>query len=250
MSITDSDHFGKKYNKLTVLGYDKMMRGSKGNVSHHWKVLCDCGTETSKNRAKILSGHTKSCGCEKYKGDKITIYNSKLRNIGKKFHEWTVLEITKRKSSKWRCRCSCGVEKLVEDRALFIGASKSCGCKRPKREQVYNWNPQLTDEQRLKGRDFREYQIWRKSVFERDNYTCEISGEKGGRLAAHHLISWSSNEDLRLELSNGVTVSENLHREFHKTYGYSNNTREQFEEFKSNYDCFNHSTNSSGRSLS
>lgn len=72
---------------------------------------------------------------------------------------------------------------------------------------------------------------WRKSVYMRDNYTCQKCWEKGGRLHAHHILNFKTNEELRTELYNGITLCEKDHKAFHKTYGLKNNTREQLIEF-------------------
>ena len=44
---------------------------------------------------------------------------------GQRFGEWEVLEYYK--NSKWLCRCSCGIEKLVSAYSLIHGKSRSCG---------------------------------------------------------------------------------------------------------------------------
>ena len=83
-----------------------------------------------------------------------------------------------------------------------------------------------------KIRKSRTYIHWRKAVFKRDNYTCQCCGEMGGNLVAHHLESFNNNPKLRTTLENGTTTCENCHSDFHHQYGYGDNTKEQFEEFK------------------
>ena len=57
-----------------------------------------------------------------------------------------------------------------------------------------------------------EYVAWRKAVFERDNYTCQNCGRRGGKLEAHHIKSFALYPELRLEVSNGITLCKLYHR--------------------------------------
>lgn len=99
-------------------------------------------------------------------------------------------------------------------------------------------NPNLTDEDRQDKRNYPEYREWRTTVFKRDNYTCQVCGDNiGGNLVAHHIESYRANPKLRTTLSNGATTCENCHNNFHHQYGYGNNTRKQFEEFKEKSKC-------------
>jgi len=40
-------------------------------------------------------------------------------------------------------------------------------------------------------RHCKKYEIWRKAVFERDNYTCQLCKKVGGELEAHHIRPFS-----------------------------------------------------------
>ena len=99
-----------------------------------------------------------------------------------------------------------------------------------------NWNSNLTSVDRINGRFIFGYDEWCREVKKRDNFTCQVCGDnKGGNLVSHHLESYNNNPTLRTLLSNGVCLCEECHKNFHHQYGYGNNTREQFEEFKNNY---------------
>jgi hypothetical protein len=91
-----------------------------------------------------------------------------------------------------------------------------------------------------KGKN-REYdpaklQAWQFGVRTKANFKCFITGESDRKkLACHHLYSWE-HEDKRYDIDNGVLISSEIHRNFHKKYGRGGNTPEQFEEFcRENY---------------
>ncbi|HFJ9293586.1 TPA: HNH endonuclease [Bacillus cereus] len=102
-------------------------------------------------------------------------------------------------------------------------------------EENPNYNPNKTNEDRESGRLIEGYGVWRRKVYERDNFICQCCGySKGGTLVAHHLDGYSWCVEKRIDLDNGVTLCDNCHNKFHLIYGLRNNTRQQFITFKSN----------------
>lgn len=129
--------------------------------------------------------------------------------------------------------CKCGHEHTLKFEKFCRGQGRICPvCSRPRGEGHANYNPELTDEDRLKNRDVWENVLWRNDVFKRDEYRCRRCNDaKGGNLEAHHLNGWNVSVAERFVLSNGITLCKTCHADFHHRYGYGSNTREQFLEW-------------------
>lgn len=97
-------------------------------------------------------------------------------------------------------------------------------------ELHHNWKGGVSRESD-KIRHSIEGNLWRQSIFARDNFTDQKTGIRGGDLVAHHILNFSSHPELRFALDNGITFSKKSHDEFHKIYGKKNNTKEQLLEF-------------------
>lgn len=63
-----------------------------------------------------------------------------------------------------------------------------------------------------------EYKIWRRAVFERDNYTCIWCGKIGGKLNADHIKPFALFPELRFAIDNGRTLCVDCHKTT-DTYG-------------------------------
>ena len=87
----------------------------------------------------------------------------------------------------------------------------------PKSEK-YHWNYQggITELNHA-IRNSTEYKIWRGKVFTRDNYTCKKCSDSGVKLNAHHIKPFANYPNLRMEVSNGITLCELCHKQEHKT---------------------------------
>lgn len=64
-----------------------------------------------------------------------------------------------------------------------------------------------------------KYIAWRKTVFERDNYTCKKCYSRGGRLVAHHIKRWADCENSRYDVDNGLTLCKECHKQEHRHRG-------------------------------
>jgi hypothetical protein len=64
-----------------------------------------------------------------------------------------------------------------------------------------------------------QYKLWRKQVFERDNYTCQRCNKKGSQLQADHIKPFCNFKELRFDINNGRTLCKSCHKQT-DTYGY------------------------------
>ena len=102
------------------------------------------------------------------------------------------------------------------------------------RENHYLWNPNKTDEERIKDRHYPEYSLFIRRVLFRDYYMCQCCGAKNSKdnkLVVHHLDGYNWCVEKRTDDTNGITLCENCHKKFHRDYGHGNNTKEQFEKW-------------------
>lgn len=70
----------------------------------------------------------------------------------------------------------------------------------------------------LKIRSSFEYKLWRKSVFERDNYSCIWCGQKGN-INADHIKPFALFPELRFAIDNGRTLCVPCHKKT-DSYGW------------------------------
>jgi len=64
------------------------------------------------------------------------------------------------------------------------------------------------------GRDF-QYQL-RQMVFERDDYTCQECGQRGGSFHCHHITPINESPITSADIDNCITLCENCHKLKHK----------------------------------
>ncbi len=108
---------------------------------------------------------------------------------GQAFGRWLVLdrfEKTKKGEKKWLCRCSCGTERYVLERALKSGGSQSCGCLR--REEAAK-----AKAHDLTGMVFGELTVLCKAKYQRKNggiwWHCRCSCGEGYEVPGSLLVT-------------------------------------------------------------
>jgi len=74
----------------------------------------------------------------------------------------------------------------------------------------------------LNGCKGSTYRNWRKDVFKRDDFTCQMCEQVGGKLHAHHIKSWIKHPKLRFDVTNGLTLCEKCHKNLHSLYSRIN----------------------------
>ena len=123
----------------------------------------------------------------------------------------TQQEVTCSKCGKKILRFKSEIKKNI--RNIFFCSHKCC--------QEYNtgrnrWNYIHDQSLRKENRHISDNIYWRDLIFIRDNYTCQICGQRGGKLNAHHIRPWRTYPELRFDTTNGITVCIQCHKKMHK----------------------------------
>jgi len=207
-----------------------------GNVQ--WDCqCCECGKITPLLSAHIR-GTVKTCRC-----------NRAVDLTGQVFGHLTVLSrigyVASVKKTMNVCECSCGNIIERSNVALLDNNTKSCGCKKSELISIDlggSGIPYENAEDSEFIRHSQEYTSWGSACLKRDGFKCQLSGIRGDHV--HHKQSLSSiiktygitkenyleYSNYLFDLSNGVTLSKDLHDKFHLLFG-KENTPEQFSIF-------------------
>ena len=108
------------------------------------------------------------------------------------------------------------------NRDTYKFCSRRCSGLYNRGENASNWKGGISTENMLIRKRY-EYINWRKSVFERDNYTCQKCGCRSGNgkrvnLEADHVLPFAYFPELRFDISNGITLCKECHKKT-DTYG-------------------------------
>ena len=75
-----------------------------------------------------------------------------------------------------------------------------------------------------KARKNMQYRLWRTAVYLRDDFVCQMCGQRGGKLHADHIKPFSTYPELRYAIDNGRTLCIECHKQT-PTYGVRQNYR-------------------------
>jgi 5-methylcytosine-specific restriction endonuclease McrA len=88
---------------------------------------------------------------------------------------------------------------------------RDCFIKYNQGKNHYNWQGGIT-KLSAKIRNSHKYRLWRKSILERDNYTCQICNQVGGELNVDHIKGFAKYPRLRFKESNARTLCVSCHK--------------------------------------
>lgn len=237
---------GKVFGDLKIIKEVRKPKSLRRN-GFYWLARCKCGNEIVAITQSFVHEGRSHCGCKRVDNlSKSHLGKGVIDIIGKKFGRLTVIRregVGANGKFKYLCKCDCGSE------IIALGASLrrkkrptyqclKCGRKQAKKKisgpNNYLWNPNITEEERIlrKNRERGgEEKAWRKKIFQRDKYTCQLCNKKGGNLNAHHLNSYVDYKDQRWDVNNGITLHESCHRQYHIFYGVNGATKLKFNSF-------------------
>lgn len=187
--VRRSDYTGKKFGRLLLLKYTH-----SDKYSHQmYKCLCDCGNIKIIPIGYMKSGNTKSCGCLKKefrKKSKEHVEKMRQRVIGK-------LNPMYGKTHSKKVKLQMSLNNSGKKNPNYGNGDKIKGDKNP------NWRG---------GRRQSKYsriwtRIFRQSIRERDNHTCQICKLNNNHLDVHHI----DYNKLNCDIKNLISLCKKCH---------------------------------------
>jgi 5-methylcytosine-specific restriction endonuclease McrA len=154
----------------------------------------------------------------------------KCERCGNKFYEYPYFK-GKRKFCSVNCSNKSNANRLSEARKgsqnpMFGKKAWNSGVygkiKHPTNQgkKCHFWRGGIS-RKKYKLRRGGKWKAWRNKVFERDDYTCQKCGKRGGRLIPHHIKLFSYFPKERFRIKNGITVCEKpCHKYLHRKENY------------------------------
>lgn len=106
---------------------------------------------------------------------------------------------------KWRRNCF-DVDFTTSKVRIGIKKRNQNGSKNP------NWKGNKVQSKDRRLRNSIKLDKWKKSIFKRDNYICQMCTQRGGSLEVHHIKKWKKFRSLRYNINNGITLCKKDHK--------------------------------------
>ncbi len=183
-----------------------------------WKKECICATCETKFIPKGNVARLKYCSRNCMKVNKAWLESQRQAKLGKE--AWN-----KGLPNTW----AISGFHLSEETKKKISLAKR-GVPSPR-------NKGLTPKNKLERNRFRTEM--QKRIFERDDYTCQLCGVKGGDLQVDHIQSWAEYVELRFSMDNCRTLCASCHYlitfgrsmpDNIKLWGHNHRNRERSED--------------------
>lgn len=200
------------------------------------KFIHEDGYLTEMSRTHLQRNH-KLTIVNKFRPE-LSLHNLKLY-LKLNFKNISISDGEKYNGRKAKIECNCeihGVFKTTVDIILkdekkgrkFI--CPECALENNKGENHYNYNPNLSEEDR-KDRSYTPmYRNFISRVYKRDKYKCQCCFKHINNTGnVHHLNGWHWCSEQRMDMDNAITLCKNCHELFHSIFGRGNNTKEQTE---------------------
>lgn len=118
-------------------------------------------------------------------------FNFPCKNCGEKV-------FTQPAQLKLRARSYCGSEcRRTDTRKMAVERRKNEGYTKHQLDRLARYSIEASE--------------WRKAVFERDDYTCQLCNTRGNYLEADHIKPWAYFPNLRFDINNGRTLCRPCH---------------------------------------
>lgn len=122
MSRTPIDITGQRFGRLVAIRDVGSLRSFR-----LWEFQCDCGSVVTKTSTSVRTGSCRSCGCLQRS---LSSTRHTRDRTGERVGRLLVIEradVSAHGHVRWRCRCDCGNERVIDGIALTKG-TRSCGC--------------------------------------------------------------------------------------------------------------------------
>lgn len=226
------------------------------------EIKCSCGKIFYKDLSHFKAGQDKCPECGKKENTKKRIkYTLEVAKELLKERNYKMINEEEYIDGYHPIKCKCSKGHIFDIKIGYLAAGYA-GCK-----ECANINLRGKNHWNYKGGESeiidlarKSVKEWRDEILKRDNYCCVFTSEKD--CVVHHIESFSNivqeaskitnipilpkvkdyknREEVDIlinkikdlhTLDKGVTISKELHKIFHKKYGYGYNTRSQYEEF-------------------